>query len=98
MLATPAGYRLAPAFDLVPDIVGRGEHTLSFQYGFACPDREQVEALGNAWHVADAGGTIDRVVKTVATFPATARKLRVRQDKRLEQIVTDVRRRLQLLR
>jgi hypothetical protein len=33
MLALPGGFRLAPAFDLVPDISGRGEHPLSFQQG-----------------------------------------------------------------
>jgi serine/threonine-protein kinase HipA len=98
MLATPAGYRLAPAFDLVPDIAGRAEHTLSFQYGFACPDRAQLEALGDAWTVADAGAAIDRVVDAVAKFTATARKLKVRQDKRFERIAADIRRRVQLLK
>jgi serine/threonine-protein kinase HipA len=33
MLARPGGFRLAPAFDLVPDTIGRGEHTLSFVQG-----------------------------------------------------------------
>jgi serine/threonine protein kinase HipA of HipAB toxin-antitoxin module len=37
MLARSGGFRVAPAFDLVPDVSGRGEHTLSFQQGFACP-------------------------------------------------------------
>src|SRR5580692_12061821 len=45
MLARPGGFRLAPAFDLVPDISGRGEHTLSFQQGFACPPRAEMIAL-----------------------------------------------------
>jgi serine/threonine-protein kinase HipA len=38
MLAKPGGYRLAPAFDLLPDITGRVEHTLSFRSSFACPN------------------------------------------------------------
>ena len=45
MLVRPGGFRLAPAFDLVPDISGRGEHTLSFQQGFACPTRAEMIAL-----------------------------------------------------
>src|ERR1700716_3819429 len=44
MLARPGGFRLAPAFDLVPDISGRGEHTLSFQQGFVCPARAEMIA------------------------------------------------------
>src|SRR5690606_23683367 len=39
MLAMPRGYQLSPAFDLVPDIAGRAEHTLMFGEGFACPTR-----------------------------------------------------------
>jgi serine/threonine-protein kinase HipA len=46
MLVRPGGFRLAPAFDLVPDISGRGEHTLSFQQGFACRARRNDRASG----------------------------------------------------
>ena len=98
MLATPAGYRLAPAFDLVPDIAGRGEHTLWFQYGFSCPNRADLEALGSAWKVADAGRMIDRIARTVATFTAAARQMNVRQDERLKRIAADIQRRVKLMR
>jgi len=53
MLATATGYRLAPAFDLVPDISGRGEHTLAFQFGFGCPTREQLCEVAQHWRVAN---------------------------------------------
>jgi hypothetical protein len=54
MLARPGGFRLAPAFDLVPDISGRGEHTLSFQQGFDCPTGSEMIALAAEWGVARA--------------------------------------------
>jgi serine/threonine-protein kinase HipA len=98
MLATPAGWRLAPAFDLVPDTAGRGEHTLSFQYAFACPDRAQLEALARLWNVSNPGTEIDRIVTAVSKFATFARKLAVRGDKRLEHITADIRRRVKLLR
>jgi hypothetical protein len=62
MLVRPGGFRLAPAFDLVPDISGRGEHTLSFQRGFACPARADLIALAADWGVARAVGIVEDVV------------------------------------
>jgi serine/threonine-protein kinase HipA len=96
MLNLPSGYRLAPAFDLVPDITERREHTLSFQYGYECPTREILLAVAKAWTVARAEECIRQVVRTVRKFRATARKLAVR-GKGLELISVDVRRRIDLL-
>ena len=98
MLATPSGYRLAPAFDLVPDLSGRGDHTLSFQYGFACPTREALLAVADDWRVANAAGILNQVTVAVGSFAATAKKLRVRAGKSLETVRADIRRRLALIR
>ena len=97
MLARPGGFRLAPAFDLVPDISGRSEHTLSFQHGFACPTHAQVIALAAEWGVARAARIVEGVVKATWGFATTARKLKVRHPGSLQKVCTDVRRRTGLL-
>ena len=97
MLATPSGYRLAPAFDLVPDVTGRGEHTLSFQYTFGCPTRVTLRAVADEWGVPKAPAILDQVAHAVAMFATTARKLGVRPGKRLDAVRADVRRRLHLI-
>jgi serine/threonine-protein kinase HipA len=58
MLAKPEGYRLAPAFDLVPDITRRAEHTLSFRSSFACPTRNDLMTIADEWSVADADSSL----------------------------------------
>jgi serine/threonine-protein kinase HipA len=97
MLATVIGYRLAPAFDLVPDISGRGEHTLAFQYGFACPTREQLCEVAQDWRVPNPPAVLDEVVSAVTRFVATARKNTVRNTKAFEALRDDTRRRLALI-
>ncbi len=97
MLVSPSGYRLSPAFDLVPDVAQRREHTLAFQYDFASPKRQALLDVARDWQVPQAAEVIDLVVKTVATFEAAARRLRVRSAKGRDAIVADVRRRVALL-
>lgn len=97
MLATSSGYRLAPAFDLVPDISARGEHTLSFQYNFGCPTREQLLAVASDWGVADAQDTLNQITAVVSAFAPTAHQMEVGGNVSLESIQADIRRRLKLL-
>jgi serine/threonine-protein kinase HipA len=97
MLATSSGYRLAPAFDLVPDISARGEHTLSFQYNFGCPTREQLLAVASDWGVADAQDTLNQITAAVSAFAPTAHQMEVGGEVSLESIQADIRRRLKLL-
>jgi serine/threonine-protein kinase HipA len=97
MLATSSGYRLAPAFDLLPDISGRMEHTLSFQYGFACPTGEQLLTVASNWNVSRAPEILDQVIEAVGRFAVTARRMKVRSDNSLEGVRADVQRRLRLL-
>jgi serine/threonine-protein kinase HipA len=97
MLVRPGGFRLAPAFDLVPDISGRGEHTLSFQQGFACPARAEMIALAAEWGVPSAAGVVEDVVKATKAFATTAQRLKVRHPGSLQTICADVRRRTGLL-
>jgi serine/threonine-protein kinase HipA len=95
VLATPSGYRLAPSFDLVPDITGRGEHTLSFQYQFGCPDAKQLRAVASEWDVPNAKEIIEQVTAAAAKFGPTARQFEVAGA--LEPIQTDIQRRLRLI-
>lgn len=97
MINAPSGYRLAPAFDLVPDVAARREHTLSFQYEHGCPTREILLAVGKEWQVADAKDSLDRIVQAVRKFRVTARRRAVRGRKGLDLISADVRRRVELL-
>jgi serine/threonine-protein kinase HipA len=78
MLATSAGYRLAPAFYLVPDITGRTEHTLAFDYGVVCLTRDQLRSVAERWSIAHADDILDQVVTAVKKLTATAKKLGVR--------------------
>jgi len=97
MLGGMSGYRLAPAFDLVPDVSGRGEHTLSFQHGFTCPTGAQLCELAKQWSVRDAAAILDEVVRAVGTFSAAARKHAVRNTRALDTVRKDIRRRLMLI-
>ena len=97
MLARPNRFRLAPAFDLVPDISGRGEHTLSFQQGFACPTGKELIALAGEWGVARAARIVEDVVKATSAFATTAARLKVRHPGSVQKVCADVRRRTGLL-
>ena len=97
MLNRSGGFRLAPAFDLVPDISGRGEHTLSFQQGFACPTGAEMIALAAQWGVAGAARIVEDVVEATRAFATVARSLKVRHPVTLRRICADVRRRIGLL-
>jgi serine/threonine-protein kinase HipA len=97
MIAQGRVYRLAPAFDLVPDISERGEHTLSFQYSYDCPRRDQLLDVARAWSVPNALEILAEVVNAAGTFAATARELKVRPGPALNRVLADVRRRAALL-
>jgi len=94
MLAKPGGYRLAPAFDLLPDITGRFEHTLSFRSSFACPNHADLMSIADEWNVDAARRIISQVTKAVRTFATIARKLAVQGGESLEHISADIRGRL----
>jgi len=97
MLARPGGFCLAPAFDLVPDISGRGEHTLSFRQGFACPPRAEMISLAAEWGVARGARIVEDVVRSTWGFATTAQRLKVRHPGSLRKVCADVRRRTGLL-
>jgi serine/threonine-protein kinase HipA len=97
MLWRSGGYRLAPAFDLVPDINGRGEHTLGFQHGYHCPSLTDAIAIASDWGISGARRIVGEVITAVSGFAAKARRLKVRKAVGLRRIGSDVRRRRALL-
>lgn len=97
LLNGPSGYRSAPAFDLVPDVAERREHTLAFQYGYGCPTREILLTVAKEWQVARAQECLDDVIRAARKFPATARRLAVRAGKGLDLVSVDIRQRTESL-
>jgi serine/threonine-protein kinase HipA len=59
------GWRLSPAFDLIPDIGQRREHVLFFDLDADYPGRQELERLGRLWGISRAGGVVDEVVQSV---------------------------------
>jgi serine/threonine-protein kinase HipA len=94
MLTTGKGYRVAPAFDLVPDISGRTDHTLAFHTSFKCPGKADLMTLAKLWQVVEAEKIIKQVAAVVSDFDAVVRTLKVRDDKALQSISADVKRRV----
>jgi len=97
MLTTGKGYRVAPAFDLVPDISGRTDHTLAFHTSFKCPGKADLMTLAKLWQVVEAEKIIKQVAAVVSDFDAVVRTLKVRDDKALQSISADVKRRVKAI-
>jgi len=67
MTCTPnEGWRLSPAFDLVPDIGQRGEHVLFFDLDPVYPGRASLLRLGRSWGVSGAADIIEQVFNSVS--------------------------------
>ncbi|MEO7743676.1 MAG: type II toxin-antitoxin system HipA family toxin [Usitatibacter sp.] len=97
MVHRDEGWRLAPAFDLVPDTGPKVEHTLAFGLQLACPTCEVLTHIGRRWGVGDAGNVVSEVVAAAAQFPAVAKDFRVKGAASLKQIKADIERRVALL-
>lgn len=59
------GFRLSPAFDLVPNIGRNLEHVLFFDLGGIYPGRTKLEKLGKSWGVSNAERIVDEVYAAV---------------------------------
>jgi len=60
------GWRLSPAFDLVPDIGRKGEHVLFFDLDASYPGRKTLEHLGKQWNVRNAETVVSQVFNAAA--------------------------------
>jgi len=97
MIHDSRGYRLSPAFDLVPDVGERREHTLAFEYERGAPTRAEMLALARRWHVQNGEAVVDDVLTAMATFASTAKARRV-PAANIKEIEHDIARRSALLR
>ena len=62
------GWRLSPAFDLVPDIGQKGEHVLFFDLNGYYPGRHKLEKLGISWGVSNAEKIVDQVFSATSNW------------------------------
>jgi serine/threonine-protein kinase HipA len=62
------GWRLSPAFDLIPDVGRNGEHVLFFDLGACYPGRQKLENLGRSWGIRNAESVVAEVFAAVACW------------------------------
>jgi len=72
LLADADGYRLSPAFDLLPDTGARREHVLLFDQTPLPPATAELAALGRKWGVSGAASICQEVAAAVARFAEIA--------------------------
>jgi serine/threonine-protein kinase HipA len=60
------GWRLSPAFDLIPDVGRKGEHVLCFDLGANYPGRADLENLGRRWGIRNAVSAVAQVFDAMA--------------------------------
>jgi serine/threonine-protein kinase HipA len=96
MLRDERGYRLAPAFDLVPDVGDRREHVLSFLDDQLAPTGEALAELARRWGVARAQRIIGEVCDAVRQFPLAAARAGV-PPTNIAEIGADIGRRVSKL-
>jgi serine/threonine-protein kinase HipA len=79
LLHDSRGWRLSPAFDLVPDIGRNREHTLAIGYSRDTPSRDDLIAVGQRWlnNAVQARHIVQEVVEAVSSFRAVAEHLAV---------------------
>jgi serine/threonine-protein kinase HipA len=62
------GWRLSPAFDLIPDVGQRGEHVLFFDLGAYYPGRKNLVNLGRQWGIRNAELIVEQVFDAVGNW------------------------------
>jgi len=79
LLHDARGWRLSPAFDLVPDIGRNREHTLAIGHSRETPSRDDLVAVGQRWlgDTTLARHIVQEVVDAVSRFRTVAEQLAV---------------------
>ena len=72
LLADGNGYRLSPAFDLLPDTGARREHVLLFDQTALPPRPAELAALGRKWGISGAATICQEVEAAVLRFSEIA--------------------------
>jgi serine/threonine-protein kinase HipA len=74
MIHDEHGWRLAPAFDLLPDVGERREHILMFGLSHRVPGAADVAAVARSWGVKRGGAIVRRVIDAVRDFRTIAER------------------------
>jgi serine/threonine-protein kinase HipA len=64
------GWRLSPAFDLVPNITQRSEHVLIFEHDPQHPERTALTKLGRTWGISNSKEIVEKRYAVVAGWNA----------------------------
>jgi serine/threonine-protein kinase HipA len=72
LLADASGYRLSPAFDLLPDTGARREHVLLFDLTPLPPSPTELATLGRKWGVTGAAAICHEVETAIHRFAEIA--------------------------
>ncbi len=94
ILHDDAGWRLSPAFDLLPDTARLIEHVLRFDLEPAAPKPAQLTALGRKWGISGAAAMCDAVRAALAEFAQVAADYGVPHTD-IDRFATDLARRNQ---
>lgn len=93
LLRDAAGWRLSPAFDLLPDTAGLREHVLRFDLTPSEPGFAELVALGRKWGVSGAAALCDEVRAALAEFAPVAADFGVPHTD-IDRFAPDIARRL----
>lgn len=99
MIRDEGGYRLSPAFDLVPDIGRNGDHVMAMGHQFGTPSGGDLLDVGKHWlhNRAQAKQIVEEVIGAVAGFPGMAEALGVAPDS-VAFFAADIERRIRKMR
>lgn len=87
------GFRLSPAFDLLPDTGARREHVLLFDLSPIPPGPRGLAELGRRWGISGAGALCQQVADAVAGFADVAHAFAV-PEADIARFEPDIQRRL----
>lgn len=93
MLHGPGGYRLSPAYDLLPDINLNQEHVLYFGNQRFIESRATITDMARRWGIADPIGILQSVLDGLSQFKHFARMAEV-PEVNVEEIGKDLVRRI----
>jgi len=71
------GFRLSPAYDLLPDTEMRKEHDLMIGSSFLPPSRADLQDLAKRWKIRQADKIIDEIVEVVSKWKSMFKEYKV---------------------
>lgn len=89
MINAGNGYRLSPAFDLVPDVGERGEHSLAFDLAYTPPDKAAWLNIAKTWGVSNAVAVVEEIAEAMKSFVKLAHQCAV-PEQNIVKIKADI--------